>query len=79
MHVDLTNTMLTREEVIFIGMALPMSVSCIGVHLSSNGLEYYDRIFLRTLINAKINYQFRNLAKETTTGVRSGREGIQVG
>ena len=38
MHMDLSNTWLSREEVIFIGMALPMSVSLIGVHLSANGL-----------------------------------------
>ena len=55
-----------------------MSVSCIGIHLSSNGLEYYDRVFLRTLINAKINYQFKNLAREQINGVRASREAVQV-
>jgi hypothetical protein len=62
MHYDLSNTCLSREEVIFIGMALPISRSCIGIHMSGNGLEYYDRVFLRTLIDAKVAYHFKNYA-----------------
>ena len=62
MHYDLTNTNLLREEVIFIGMALPISRSCIGIHMSKNGLEYYDRVFLRTLIDAKVAFHFKNFA-----------------
>jgi hypothetical protein len=43
-------------------MALPISRSCIGIHMSGNGLEYYDRVFLRTLIDAKVAYHFKNYA-----------------
>lgn len=69
MHIDLTNTCLLREEVIFIGMALPVSRSCIGLHMSGNGLEYYDRVFLRTLIDAKVSYHFKNLALQKNNNI----------
>ena len=72
MHLQLSNTGLTKEEVIFVGMTLPVSKSCIGLHLSANGLTYYDRVFLRTLINAKVNYHFRNFAAEKT--IKSSNE-----
>lgn len=63
-HYDLTATGLKKEEVLFMGMALQKSRSCIGMHLSANNLDYYERIFLRTLINAKVAYHFRNTAAE---------------
>ena len=53
-----------KEEVLFMGMAMEKSKSCIGMHLSNNNIDYYERIFLRTLINAKVNYHFRNMADE---------------
>jgi hypothetical protein len=44
-------------------MALPVSKSCISLHLSANDFSYYDRVFLRTLINAKLSYKFKNFAQ----------------
>ena len=46
------------------GMALQKSKSCIGMHVSGNNLDYYERVFLRTLINAKVGYHFRNMAED---------------
>lgn len=63
-HIDLTSTGLRPEEVIFIGMALSHSKSCMGIHLSANRLGYYERIFLRTLIDAKVQYHFKNYAQK---------------
>ena len=37
-------------------------MSLMAIHLSGNGLEYYERIFLRTLLDAKCSSQFRKLA-----------------
>lgn len=54
MHVDLSMCGLAKEEVIFIGMALAESRSMLALHLSGNMLEYYERIFLRTLLDAKV-------------------------
>ena len=64
MHLDLTNTGLKKEEVVFIGMALTTSKSCISLHLSANNLDYYERLFLRTLVNARVAYHFRNVAAQ---------------
>jgi len=43
-------------------MALQHSKAMIGIHLSMNNLTYYDRLFLRILMNSKATSHFRNLA-----------------
>ena len=62
MHLDISGTGLKKEEVMFLGMAVSISKSCIALHLSANNLDYYERIFLRTLISAQVSYHFRNMA-----------------
>ena len=76
-HYDLTATGLKKEEVLFMGMALQKSRSCIGMHLSANNLDYYERIFVRTLINAKVQHHFRNMAQEQGS-IRSQKERNQI-
>ena len=71
MHVDLTHTGLEKEEVIFIGMTLPYSTQMLALHLSLNDFVYYDRVFLRILINAKMGYKFKNMAQDRLNGIRS--------
>lgn len=58
-------------------MAVSSSKSCLGLHLSANGLDYYERIFLRTLANATVSYHFRNMAQELGS-IRSQKERNQV-
>ena len=74
MFVDLTQCGLEKEEVIFIGMTLPASTSMLSLHLSLNELSYYERVFLRTLINAKLVYKFKNMAQDKLNGIRSQSE-----
>jgi len=57
MHLDLTQCMLKREEMLFIGIALSMSKTMLSLHITGNNLPYYDRIFLRSLIAAKVQYR----------------------
>jgi hypothetical protein len=59
MHLNLTATNIQREEVLFIGLALSMSKTMLSLHLSGNELPYYDRIFLRTLIAARVGYRMK--------------------
>ena len=54
MHMDLSSTGLEREEVLFIGMALNWSETMLSLHLTGNNLPYYDRIFLRTILSARV-------------------------
>ncbi len=54
MHIDATNTGLTKSEVVFIAMSLPMSKSIQAIHLSANGLDNPDRVYMRSLIDAKV-------------------------
>jgi hypothetical protein len=49
--------MLKREEMLFIGIALSMSKTMLSLHITGNNLPYYDRIFLRSLIAAKVQYR----------------------
>ena len=76
MHLDLTATGLSKEEVIFIGMSLQHSCACVGLHLSLNQMSYYDRVFLRILMNAKVAFKFRNMAQKA--GLKTQQEINQV-
>jgi hypothetical protein len=58
MHLNFTGCQLNRDEVLFLGLALSMSKTLLSLHLSGNSLPYYDRIFLRTLVAAKVGFKF---------------------
>ena len=58
-------------------MAVAASSALLAIHMSANGLDYYERIFLRTLASAKVAYHFRNLAQQSTS-IRSQKERNQV-
>ena len=64
MHADLTNVGLKREEVIFIGLALSSSKTMLSLHLTANELPYYDRVFLRSLIAARVGYRYKEEPKK---------------
>jgi hypothetical protein len=57
MHVDLSCCGMKREEVLFLGLALSMSKTMLSLHLTGNTLPYYDRIFLRSVIAARVGYR----------------------
>lgn len=76
-HLDISKTNLKREEVLFIGLALSTSKALLCIHLTANELPYYDRLFLRSVIAARVNYEYRQqLAKQAT--VRSNKDRNQV-
>ena len=56
MHLDITNTNLKREEVMFIGLAVPQSKTLLSIHLTAQKLPYYERIFLRAVISARVEF-----------------------
>jgi hypothetical protein len=72
MHIDITGCGLKKEEVLFIGLALTMSKTMLGLHISGNELPYYDRIFLRTLMAARVEYNFKNDALRP--GIKNNKE-----
>jgi hypothetical protein len=76
MHLDLSKTNLKREEVLFIGLSLSTSKTLLSVHLTANELPYYERIFLRSTIAARVGFEFRNFA--TKKEVKSNKERNQV-
>jgi len=74
MHLDLSKTNLKREEVLFIGLSLSTSKTLLSVHLTANDLPYYERIFLRSVIAARVGFEFRANKKE----VKSNKERNQI-
>jgi uncharacterized protein YjbI with pentapeptide repeats len=60
LHVNLTSVGFTEEEVIFIGLANSMSKTMVSLHLTGNKLSYYNRIFLRTLLAARVDRKRQN-------------------
>ena len=58
-HLNIANTNLKREEVLFIGLSLSLSQTLQCLHLASSTLPYYERIFLRAIISARVNHRFR--------------------
>ena len=62
--MDLSATGMRKEEVIFVGMSIKHASAVVSIHLSANNLDYYERIFLRTLVGARTAHHFRNLAAE---------------
>lgn len=56
MHIDITNTNLKREEILFIGLSIPISKTLLSCHLTAQKLPYYERIFLRAAIAARVGF-----------------------
>jgi len=73
MHVDVTTTGLKREEVLFLGLALSMSKTMLALHLDGNELQYYDRIFLRTLVAARVGFRCQPLNAQDSV-IRNNKE-----
>ena len=76
MHLNIANTNLKRHEIMFIGLALSASKTMLSLHLTAGSLPYYERIFLRAVIAARVSYQFRNLTGKKE--VKSNRERNQL-
>ena len=71
-HLHVTNTNFKQEEVLFIGIALSLSKTMQSLHITAGQLPYYERIFLRSVIAARVSYQFRNAASKKI--VKSNKE-----
>lgn len=59
-HVDLTRVGFKREEVIFLGMACRQSETLQSIHMTANEIPYYDRVFLRAVMAARVDYSFKS-------------------
>ena len=75
-HVDITNTNLKREEILFVGLSLPISKTLLSCHLTAQKLPYYERIFLRACIAARVGFQFRTSTQKK--GINSNKEKNQI-
>ena len=56
MHFNIVATNLKREEVLFIGLSLSLSRVMTSLHMTATTLPYYERIFLRSVIAARVSY-----------------------
>lgn len=76
MHLDITNTNLKREEIMFIGLAVSQSKTLLSIHLTAQKLPYYERIFLRSIMAARVGYQQKNT--QMKKDVQTNKERNQV-
>ena len=70
-HMNITGTNLKREEILFVGISLSTSKTMLSLHLTGI-LPYYERIFLRSVIAARVSYTYRHLTGRKA--IRSNRE-----
>jgi hypothetical protein len=54
LHADFSSCGLTRQETMFVIIAMSTSKSFLCLHISNNGLPYYERIFMKSLIAARV-------------------------
>lgn len=55
-HLDLTSIQVKREEAMYMGQCLADSSNLVSCHLTGNGIDYYSRLFLRSHLNAIVQY-----------------------
>jgi hypothetical protein len=59
LHAQFCGLGLSKQEIMFIVMAMSMSKSFLAVHVSQNDLPYYERIFLRSIIAARVHHSVK--------------------
>ena len=58
-HIDISACKLHKAELIFIVLCTRESKSLSVIHMGHNNIDYYGRLMLRHLLNAKVKYPFR--------------------
>ena len=58
LHVDLSNTQLRREELIYLVLCVRDSKNVQGFHLTGNTCSPYDRMLMRALMPCKVRWPF---------------------
>ena len=48
---------------VFIGLSLSTSRVLVSLHLSGATLPYYERVFLRSVIAARVGFKFKGVAQ----------------
>lgn len=59
LHCDMSMCGFRREECMFIILAMSLSKSFLALHLTGNDLSYYERVFMRSLVAARIQFQIK--------------------
>ena len=60
----------------FIGLAVNQSKTLLSIHITAAKLPYYERIFLRSILAARVGYQQKNT--QLKRDVTSNKEKNQV-
>ena len=59
-HLDLTSVQIKREEAMYIAKCLKDSSNIVCCHLTGNSIDYYSRLYLRSHLNAIVQYPLHN-------------------
>lgn len=76
LHCDLTQCGFKRQECMFIIIAMSLSKSFLALHLTGNDLSYYERVFMRSLISARVQFQFKS--EEQRQEIKLNKERAQI-
>lgn len=76
LHCDMSMCGFRREECMFIILAMSLSKSFLALHLTGNDLSYYERVFMRSLVAARI--QFQTKPDEQRPDIKLNKERYQI-
>ena len=60
----------------FVGLSVPTSKTLLSIHLTSEKLPYYERVFLRAVLNARVDFRRKNVAMKKD--IRNNAEKNQI-
>lgn len=64
LHCIISQCGLKREEVMFIVLSMSISKNFLSLHITANDLPYYERVFLRAIIAARVQTQVKDSKHE---------------
>ena len=76
MHANFSNLQFKKEESMFVILAMSTSKNVLALHMTGNELPYYERVFMRSLIAARVTFAAQNDSQRQE--VRLNRERYQV-
>lgn len=76
LHCDISQCGFKREESMFIILAMSTSKNFLSLHMTGNELPYYERVFMRSLIAARV--QFASKDNINRQEIKMNKERYQV-
>lgn len=73
LHANFSSIGLTKEETMLVIAAMSTSKSFLALHLSNNSLPYYDRVFMRSYIASRVQYNSK-FRRDNEGGIKLNKD-----